>query len=243
MDHSQIEENNLIDRYVRGTMPVDLRTAFEEHFLDCPDCLEQLRLASSLRDGLRLCAAEMATAGVNHGRIDSRTRWRDWFAWRWAPLVAAGCLVVAAMPSLVLYRQLGSVRKELNRDQVALGAARQMIESVEGATPPVYVLNPVRGQTEPPSIRISSAPGFMVLTLESDFTRFESYRATLRDERNQIIWHNDQIRPSSPDAIGIVLSSSALKAPGTYSVVLEGVTGPGRYLPAATFQFSVSRSQ
>jgi anti-sigma factor RsiW len=60
MEHSFIEEHNQIDSYVRGTMPVAERTAFEEHFLDCPDCLQQLEVARSLREAIRIAIAEMA---------------------------------------------------------------------------------------------------------------------------------------------------------------------------------------
>ena len=59
MEHSFIEEHNQIDRYVRGAMPVAERTAFEEHFLDCPDCLQQLEVARSLREAIRMAAAGM----------------------------------------------------------------------------------------------------------------------------------------------------------------------------------------
>jgi len=60
MQHSFIEEHNQIDRYVRGTMPVTERTAFEEHFLDCPYCLQQLEVARSLREAIRMTVCDMA---------------------------------------------------------------------------------------------------------------------------------------------------------------------------------------
>src|ERR1035441_4501861 len=123
MEHEQIGENHLIDQYVRGTLPIDLRTAFEEHFLDCPDCLEQLKLASSLRDGLRLSAAELAASAVTRRDAPFSARWQNWFAWRWALVIAVACLVLAAMPSMVLFRELGSVRNELTRDTAQLGDA------------------------------------------------------------------------------------------------------------------------
>jgi anti-sigma factor RsiW len=60
MEHSFIEAHNQIDRYVRGTMPVAERTAFEEHFLDCPNCLQQLEVARNLSGAIRIAIAEMA---------------------------------------------------------------------------------------------------------------------------------------------------------------------------------------
>jgi hypothetical protein len=241
MEHKQIDDDNLVDRYVRGTMPVDLRTEFEEHFLDCPDCLEQLKLASNLRDGLRLCGADLAAAAESRREASVRPRGRGLFTWRW-PIVAAACLVLGAAPSLVFFRELGSVKNELGADQAALSAAKKMIDNVERAGIAAFVLTPVRGGTEPTRIVLAASPSWTVLTLESDFTRFASYRATLRNDQGGTVWQKDQIQPSSPDAIGIALSPALAIAPGVYTLTLEGVAGPARYVPAGTFSFSVSRT-
>jgi anti-sigma factor RsiW len=242
MEHAQIEEENLIDRYVRGTLPVDLRAMFEEHFLDCPDCLEQLKLAESLREGLRLSAADLAASAVAPHEIPPAARLRGWFAWRWAPVVAAAGLVLALAPSLVLLRELAAARNELATGRAALGAAQKTIDQVSRAGAAVYILSPVRGQAATTRIVVAPSSAWTVLTLESDFSRFAAYRATLRNDRGQIVWQKDGLQPSSPDAIGVVLAPNLLSAPGLYKVVVEGQDGPGRYLPAATFSFSVSRT-
>src|SRR5258708_7867208 len=111
MEHSHIDENTLIDRYVRGTMPVEERAAFEEHFLDCPQCLEQLEIARSLRAALRISAEEMAMAtspevprNLSFGARLSR--------WRWATAAATACAVIALVPGIVLFRQLERARSE-----------------------------------------------------------------------------------------------------------------------------------
>jgi hypothetical protein len=237
MDHARIEEDNLIDRYVRGTLPADLRAEFEEHFLDCPHCVEQLNLATHLREGLRLSAAEMAAAAPP--QRDS-ARWRNVFAWRWMPAAAAAGLVLGLTPSFILFRQLGSVRSELSRDQAELSAARGQVDAVERAGAAAYILSPVRSGVTPNGITVPPAPALTVLTLESDFTRFAAYRATLRNDRGQLVWQKDQLHPSSPDAISIVLSASVLSVPGLYKLTLDGQDAQGRYLPAATFFFSAS---
>jgi hypothetical protein len=80
-----------------------------------------------------------------------------------------------------------------------------------------------------------------VLTLESDFSRSAAYRATLRNDRDQIVSQQDQIHPSSPDAIGIVLSPQVMATPGVYRLTVDSQDAQGRFLPAATFSFLVSR--
>jgi hypothetical protein len=51
-------EGSVVDRYVRGRMPVAERVAFEEHFLDCQDCLEQLEIARSFMEGVKIAATQ-----------------------------------------------------------------------------------------------------------------------------------------------------------------------------------------
>jgi len=96
MDHLRIEERNLIDRYVRGSMPVAERAEFEEHFVECAACQEQIEFARSFRQAVRESVAERAGSG-----------------WRWAALAAAACLAVALAASTVFLLQRQSARSEL----------------------------------------------------------------------------------------------------------------------------------
>ena len=49
MEHSYIEKNALVDRYLNRRLGVEERAAFEEHFLDCRQCLDQLKFAEALQ--------------------------------------------------------------------------------------------------------------------------------------------------------------------------------------------------
>ena len=53
MDHSTIQESQVPDRYLMGTLPAGERVEFEEHYLDCPVCLEYLESVEGLRAGLK----------------------------------------------------------------------------------------------------------------------------------------------------------------------------------------------
>ncbi|MBI4906016.1 MAG: zf-HC2 domain-containing protein [Acidobacteria bacterium] len=53
MDHGQIEATNLIDRYLTNRATPEECARFEEHFLDCPDCLSRLESTRGLIDGLK----------------------------------------------------------------------------------------------------------------------------------------------------------------------------------------------
>lgn len=49
---SEIEEQALIERYVAGRLSDDGVEAFESHYLTCPRCLGELRLALAIREAL-----------------------------------------------------------------------------------------------------------------------------------------------------------------------------------------------
>jgi hypothetical protein len=37
VNHHQIEESNIVDRYLLGRLPPEEQTRFEEHFVDCQE--------------------------------------------------------------------------------------------------------------------------------------------------------------------------------------------------------------
>jgi hypothetical protein len=57
MDHKYIEELDLVDRYLMGRLDADESAEFEEHFVDCAQCVDRLRTTKDLIDGFRLMAS------------------------------------------------------------------------------------------------------------------------------------------------------------------------------------------
>ncbi len=64
MDHAYIAENSFVERYHRGLLPPEEEARFEEHFVTCPECMEQLELARGFQRGLQTMAAEDAAKAV-----------------------------------------------------------------------------------------------------------------------------------------------------------------------------------
>src|SRR5207253_4021188 len=56
MDHIYVEENQIADRYVKGTLPAEEAERFENHYLSCPECLDRLELAESVQRGFKRMA-------------------------------------------------------------------------------------------------------------------------------------------------------------------------------------------
>lgn len=239
MDHSFVEENNQIDRYVRGTMSVAERTAFEEHFLDCPECLEQLETARALRESIRIAAADLAVSREAAPGTSGRGLLRTFFGSRWLAAAATACLAVVSLTGVSLYRQLQRTRSELDRAQLAYAReqerGRTMLQSTEQNAPLVYALNQSRGAgSTPTTVEIPGSPRWLVFSIGADASQFQTYRAILRNQAGQAIWQKDNLQPSSPDTIAIPVLSTALTR-GNYNLSLEGRDVSGRYLPVSTF--------
>jgi hypothetical protein len=58
MEHRYIEEYNIIDRYLLRKLSDEDLVRFEEHFLDCRQCLKQMEMTERLRAWLRKAVAE-----------------------------------------------------------------------------------------------------------------------------------------------------------------------------------------
>jgi hypothetical protein len=215
MEHSFIARTDVIERYVRGTMPAAERSEFEEHFLDCRECLEQLEIARSLREGMKVCV------GQPSGAARIRPRVSGWFSWRPAAAAAMAVLLLSAIPSVVLYRSLnGALDRETRRaDQLA---------NAPVLPPAVYTLSPTRGAQAPRAIGIPKSPRWILLALEVDTSQYHDYRAILQDGTGRGIWTSGSLKADGPDAIGVAFPSGILH-PGDYVLVLEGRRGDGGY--------------
>jgi hypothetical protein len=224
MQHSEIERDSLIDRYVRNTLRGAERQSFEEHFLDCPQCLEQLEIASSLRQAIRESAVPAVVAAP-------AALPRRWYVLGWIQAAAAACLVVTMATSVVFFEQRQHARRELASAQVDLASARGL-----ASAPEVYVLGLSRGSSEAKDIALPRAPRWMVFSIEMDTTQFPSYRAILIDPSGKTIWQQTGIQPGSPDAIGVTVPSNLL-ASGSYTLIVQPSTQAGATLSRFSLRF------
>lgn len=99
MDHHYIEEQNIPDRYLLGKLPAEERARFEEHFIDCRECLDRLETTEDFRGALRAVAVEDAMRGFAQvgllARILRKARLNNV---RRAALLLGAIMLLAAMP-------------------------------------------------------------------------------------------------------------------------------------------------
>jgi hypothetical protein len=126
MDHAYIESNGLVELYHRGLLPPDEEARFEEHFVDCPRCTEQLELARGFQRGLKAMAAEDAARTVMGAGLFAWLARRGRLA-QWGTALAV-LLVAAALPVLWL---LAGGRSERREQEARLAAERHTRQELE----------------------------------------------------------------------------------------------------------------
>ena len=113
VNHLQIEESDLVDRYLLGRLMREEQARFEEHFVDCQECLDRLETSASFRRAVKTSLAEdtiRSSVYVQAGILAwlmKRNRWQQI-----ALLLMAVFLLVG--PSAFFIMKNRQVREELD---------------------------------------------------------------------------------------------------------------------------------
>ncbi|HEV8578378.1 MAG TPA: hypothetical protein VGX68_04790 [Thermoanaerobaculia bacterium] len=125
MEHSYIEEQQVADRYMMGTLPADEAERFEEHYLSCTECLDRLELAESMQRGFKRAAGEDA-ARLAAARQLALVAWLTRLGRsRQMAVLAMAVLVIAILPAGLALREIGERSRELAQTRSALQQERQ----------------------------------------------------------------------------------------------------------------------
>ena len=119
MDHPYIEENQVVDRYLLGTLPAAEAEPFEKHYLSCPECLDRLELAEAEQRAFkRLAEQEVERAAA--ARQLAPVVGLAWLARlgrlgrsRQAAVLAMALLVAVLLPWGLALRESGRHGREL----------------------------------------------------------------------------------------------------------------------------------
>jgi hypothetical protein len=224
MDHTRIEEHQIAERYVQGTLPADEAGRFENHYLSCPECLDRLALAESVQRGFRRAATQDAER-LSSTRQLALLAWLSHFSRRGqAGVLLAVLLVLAVLPALVVSR----------------GAAGREREQLSRGNFPILPLEKERGaedfSAEPTHrLRLPKA-GPVVLAPQVDPPFQPSYRARLLDRQGHEIHAWQGLHPDDRDTLSLSLSAQLLP-PGVYSLRVDGITPGTKPALAARFEF------
>jgi hypothetical protein len=125
MDHAYIEEHQIADRYVLGTLPADEADRFEDHYLSCPECLDRLNLAESVERGFKRMAGEEA-ARLTAVRQLALVAWLARLGrQRQITLLLGAFLVLAVLPDGLALRGIAGRERDLAEVRSVLKEERQ----------------------------------------------------------------------------------------------------------------------
>jgi hypothetical protein len=132
MEHTYIEKHDVVGRYLSGRLSDEELIRFEEHFLNCQQCVDQVETTEDIRCGLRTAAAEEAWLSKVHGHA-------EFLAWivrlrraRRGTFLAIAVLLIA--PAAWLAWMWNSARRELiGARQASLEWQRSYEQSAQAA--------------------------------------------------------------------------------------------------------------
>jgi hypothetical protein len=257
VDHREIEERDIAFLYLKGQLSADEYRLFEEHFVDCSECLDRIEILQGLRSGLRQAAVEDAS----QERAPALAGWAGWLArwqaWQQAAALACAVLLLVAMPAWLLLARMGSLRRELsqarqtatqwqdryNQERQTSAGLQQPFQGEKLAAAAIFPLVTSRSADVSSTVNhitITRSSALIVLSLEREYEPgFQSYRVTLKDPAGTSPWQASDLVPSSPTTLAIVLPSRLVQE-GNYLLTIEGLKPDGRYVVAAHYAFQVS---
>jgi anti-sigma factor RsiW len=221
MEHTEAIETNASDRYALGQLSAAEADAFEEHYFDCADCAEDVRLGMTIMEGGRRLVRE-AEEPVEAPLapvvpIDSRPRWG-----KWIPAAAVAALMAIPINIALLMRMQNAVPvATIAADAVLFSPpARDGAEAEE----PVVLVVPNGGDAVV-SVDVNTNPAYK--EYEAIITRGNKRVATLPIKLSQL-----------QNTLSITLHDPG---PGTYDLVIIGREPEGQSADIARHRFIVKR--
>jgi hypothetical protein len=240
-DHSSLEETNAVERYLMGKLSATEAERFEEHYLDCDECLEKLELSKQLYQGLREIAAEEVPKVLIQTAV-AQTTLLAWLFKRgraFQGAVALGILCMVILPWAFLMPEMSRLRGQQERLSGKLAAAL-----APQSQTPAYRLSPERsGPGEEPSTRVTlgATPEWVVLSLQLPPNQSAvSYRVRLLEAGGTTLWQGGPFKSETFGQVTLRVHSSWLEA-ATYHLELVASNMGGDDPPSARFSFLVRR--
>jgi hypothetical protein len=171
MNHAEAEATGAIDRYVLNDMDEPDALRFEEHYFECADCAEEVRIATIFMANLQTVLREpYAVAKGADGERSRRHR-------TWMPQMAmAAALLLAVGMGYQNIVQIPQLRQEV-----------EMANAIE--SPPVYQLLPETRSSGDNNIVVAQAGMRHVSLLLNNIPGkvYPYYECQLRDQEDKIV--------------------------------------------------------
>lgn len=232
MMHQQIEDQEIIERYVRNQLKPEERNAFEDHFFGCDDCFEKLQATERFVAGTRDAASRGMLAGGAPGRVPA------WPTGSWIPafgLSAVAALFLAVAAGWLYFLQIPNLRERLGQSEAKLRAEQQARAALEQqlkrgmpaeVNVPLVMLQATRDTQAPPVEAILPAGAArLVLWIEIGSGRFSTYRLEIYGAEGKPIETLEHLTRNPYGALAASLPAERLQA-GEFRIKLSGEEPP-----------------
>ena len=246
---------DLIDEYVRGELPPDLRERFEK-FLRGARSREQVTFAEALARAKAAREVEISRPPVG------RSSFREFFTSYRTPILAAAATLLLVIGLWAAYTILVRERPQLQQAQTeppSMPATPTEISSPKLSNPsPVasptqttpleskavfatFVLTSglVRGSSDGQKLVISKDVTHLKLQLMTEGAHLKNYEAVIRTPEGVEIWSNKQL-PETGGVVTISVPANVLKN-GDYLVRLSGRTAENANASAGNYYFRLEK--
>jgi membrane protein implicated in regulation of membrane protease activity len=234
IDHTYVADRQLVDRYVVGGLTAEEQTAFEEHFVDCPQCLREIEIAEDFRRHLK--SAGSRTLLADRGIFSWLAGWN---VWQQAGAFAAVAVLLVVLPATVLLLE----RTRSTRDRQTISRLEEQVRGADSPTSAsvsrLSIVRSAQATEELSRVEVTGSK-WTVLSLEHEHDpAFTAYRASLRDSGGREIWLAGDLKAVAPDSLGILVPSRLFED-GDYVLTLEGIRQNERPDVIGRYRFRVA---
>jgi len=228
MLHTQIEHDEIVERYVTNRLTTEERQAFEEHYFACDECFEKLQAMVRFVAGVK----DLAQHGALNDGAEAAgwRRARGWAFWAFAATSVAA-IALAALAGWALLHRIPVLQQQLSaavpKIQTQQPTTVQLqpggVPSLEPeANVPLVMLQAMRGEEVTTAVVAPDARQ-LIVWVEVGPTRYRSYRMEVDSTTGRRIMTVDGLTRGPYGALAASLPAQALQ-PGTFRIRLIGET-------------------
>jgi hypothetical protein len=230
MDATFIEQNQIIERYLAGRLPLKGAQDFERFCKENPETLTKLGMAERIHMGLRL--------------MDASGQPEPWaekvIPFYQKPAVIAGVAALAGTAIIAALMLLVGSNNKARQITVLQDELRMQPLSPARSTRSLLVKPSRTGPVSQSLVTIGGSETEMAdFKYDVSWSNYSNFRVTIdREDQGRVAVLSNLSRDSNGH-LRVSLNSSAL-GPGAYQVVLEGLDWRGAPVPQAWASFAVA---
>lgn len=203
MNHEYINKFHVIDQYVLGKLAADEAEEFETHFIDCPECVEQLNITRSFIDDLKSLAVQETLVSSKQAPLPRRWSLQSLVPRHYWAAIACGCVLLVGVLAFFGVRRLNRLEAELRQAREETSAINQQYQrGVETAAASEKEHQEAKQQ-------LTQRLEELEKKLQTEGLTNQSVRSSAAPEVNFPIYALVSVRGQAPSPVDIILSASS----------------------------------